>query len=57
MGWSQVVPMFSIHDTMQQLRCDISTVTYGIALGMAGFVAASGTRVCTRSPLHAMCRA
>mmetsp|Transcript_4290 Transcript_4290/g.12379 ORF Transcript_4290/g.12379 Transcript_4290/m.12379 type:complete len:288 (-) Transcript_4290:326-1189(-) len=40
----EVVPMFSIHDTMQQLRCDISTVTYGIALGMAGFVAASGTR-------------
>lgn len=42
----QVVPSLAIHDTMRYVGSDVSTLAFGGAMGMMGFLLAVGAKVC-----------
>ena len=41
----QVVPSLAIHDTMRYVKSDVSTLAFGGAMGMMGFLLACGAKV------------
>ena len=50
-GCEQVVPSLAIHDTMRYVKSDVSTLAFGGAMGMMGFLLAVGAKVQPASPV------